>query len=39
LVAGAGWTKKQPDGQVHAAEAGELILGFLRADRRVAGQQ
>jgi electron transfer flavoprotein alpha subunit len=31
LVAGAGWTKKQPDGQVHAAEAGELILGFLRA--------
>ena len=31
FVAGAGWTKKQPDGQVHAAEAGELILGFLRA--------
>jgi electron transfer flavoprotein alpha subunit len=31
LVAGAGWTKKQPDGQVHAAEAGELILGFLHA--------
>jgi electron transfer flavoprotein alpha subunit len=31
LVAGAGWTKKQPDGQTHAAEAGELILGFLRA--------
>ena len=31
LVAGAGWTKKQPDGQIHAAEAGELILGFLRA--------
>lgn len=29
FVAGAGWTKKQPDGQVHAAEAGELILGFL----------
>jgi electron transfer flavoprotein alpha subunit len=29
LVAGAGWTKKQADGQVHAAEAGELILGFL----------
>jgi len=31
LVAGAGWTKKQPDGQLHAAEAGELILGFLHA--------
>ena len=30
LVAGAGWTKKQPDGQVHVGEAGELILGFLR---------
>jgi len=31
LVAGAGWTKKQPDGQVHAAEAGQMILGFLHA--------
>ena len=31
LVAGAGWTKKQPDGQVHVAEAAELILGFLSA--------
>ena len=31
FVAGAGWTKKQPDGQVHTAEAAELILGFLRA--------
>ncbi len=31
LVAGAGWTKKQPDGQIHVSEAGELILGFLRA--------
>lgn len=31
FVAGAGWTKKQPDGQTHADEAGELILGFLRA--------
>jgi electron transfer flavoprotein alpha subunit len=30
FVAGAGWTKKQSDGKVHAAEAGELILGFLR---------
>jgi electron transfer flavoprotein alpha subunit len=31
FVAGAGWTKKQPDGQIHSSEAGELILGFLRA--------
>jgi electron transfer flavoprotein alpha subunit len=31
FVAGAGWTKKQPDGQIHAAEAGQLILGFLHA--------
>jgi len=31
LVAGAGWTKKQPDGQTHVAEAAHLILGFLRA--------
>ena len=31
FVAGAGWTKKQPDGQAHAAEAAQLILGFLAA--------
>lgn len=31
FVAGAGWTKKQPDGQTHSAEAGDLILGFLHA--------
>jgi electron transfer flavoprotein alpha subunit len=31
LVAGAGWTKKQPDGQVHASQAAQLILDFLRA--------
>jgi len=30
LVAGAGWTKKQGDGTVHAKEAEELIMGFLR---------
>jgi electron transfer flavoprotein alpha subunit len=30
FVAGAGWTKKQSDGQIHVAEAGELILAFLR---------
>ncbi len=29
FVAGAGWTKKQPDGQIHVEEAGELILRFL----------
>jgi electron transfer flavoprotein alpha subunit len=31
FVAGAGWTKKQADGQIHTGEAAELILGFLRA--------
>jgi electron transfer flavoprotein alpha subunit len=30
LVAGAGWTKKQVDGHVHAEEAASLILEFLR---------
>jgi electron transfer flavoprotein alpha subunit len=30
LVAGAGWTKKQADGETHAADAGRLILGFLQ---------
>ena len=29
FVAGAGWTKKQPDGQTHVEEAGKLILDFL----------
>jgi electron transfer flavoprotein alpha subunit len=29
FVAGAGWTKKQADGQSHVAEAGDLILGFM----------
>jgi len=31
FVAGAGWTKKQADGQLHSGEAAELILGFLGA--------
>jgi electron transfer flavoprotein alpha subunit len=31
FVAGAGWTKKQPDGQTHAGEASDLILDFLRS--------
>ena len=29
FVAGAGWTKKQSDGQVHTKEAESIILGFL----------
>jgi electron transfer flavoprotein alpha subunit len=29
FVAGAGWTKKQADGQIHLKEAESLILGFL----------
>ena len=31
FVAGAGWTKKQPDGKPHPEKAEELILAFLRA--------
>jgi electron transfer flavoprotein alpha subunit len=31
FVAGAGWTKKQPDGQIHVEQAGELILKFVNA--------
>jgi electron transfer flavoprotein alpha subunit len=30
LVAGAGWTKKQADGQIHAKEAEKNILDFLK---------
>lgn len=30
FVAGAGWTKKQPDGQPHVADAEILIKGFLK---------
>ena len=37
FVAGAGWTKKQPDGMVHAAAAEQLILGFLRASQASLG--
>jgi electron transfer flavoprotein alpha subunit len=29
FVAGAGWTKKQPDGQTHVADASRLILDFI----------
>jgi electron transfer flavoprotein alpha subunit len=37
FVAGAGWTKKQADGAVHAADAEELILGFLGAAKASLG--
>ncbi len=30
FVAGAGWTKKQADGQTHGKEAEDLILAFLK---------
>ncbi len=37
FVAGAGWTKKQPDGQVHTGEAAELILGFVNGAKASLG--
>jgi len=37
FVAGAGWTKKQPDGQVHIEEAATLILEFLRRSQASLG--
>ena len=37
FVAGAGWTKKQADGQAHAVEAEQLILGFLNATKASLG--
>ncbi|MGI9101461.1 MAG: electron transfer flavoprotein subunit alpha/FixB family protein [Terriglobales bacterium] len=37
FVAGAGWTKKQADGQPHPAEAEQLILGFLRESQASLG--
>ena len=37
LVAGAGWTKKQADGQPHVPEAAEHILGFLRGAKASLG--
>lgn len=30
FVAGAGWTKKQPDGQIHTDRAAQLILDLLQ---------
>ncbi len=37
FVAGAGWTKKQADGQAHVAEAEKLILNFLNVTRASLG--
>jgi electron transfer flavoprotein alpha subunit len=37
FVAGAGWTKKQADGQTHVPEAAELILKFLEATKASLG--
>lgn len=37
LVAGAGWTKKQKDGQTHTAEAAELIVDVLKATQASLG--
>lgn len=37
FVTGAGWTKKQADGQVHAKEAENLIMDFLGRTRASLG--
>ncbi len=37
FVTGAGWTKKQPDGQTHTSEAETLILEFLDQTRASLG--
>lgn len=37
FVTGAGWTKKQPDGQVKTEEAQKTILDFLRLSRASLG--
>jgi electron transfer flavoprotein alpha subunit len=37
LVAGAGWTKKQKDGQVHGADAAELIFDVLKLSQASLG--
>jgi len=37
FVAGAGWCKKQADGRVHAGEAEQIILDFLRASKASLG--
>ncbi len=37
FVAGAGWTKKQKDGQTHVPEAETIILDFLRSSKASLG--
>ncbi|MCM8775588.1 MAG: electron transfer flavoprotein subunit alpha [Candidatus Omnitrophica bacterium] len=37
FVAGAGWTKKQSDGQTHVKEAEQLILNFLNCTQASLG--
>jgi electron transfer flavoprotein alpha subunit len=37
FVAGAGWTKKQPDGQTHIKDAEKRILDFIQATRASLG--
>ena len=37
FVTGAGWTKKQADGQTHLPEAEKLILSFLKQSRASLG--
>lgn len=37
FVTGAGWTKKQADGQTHMLEAEKIILDFLKATRASLG--
>lgn len=37
FVTGAGWTKKQPDGQIKTEEAASIILEFLRLTRSSLG--
>jgi electron transfer flavoprotein alpha subunit len=37
FVTGAGWTKKQSDGQAHVPEAEKLILDFLKKTRASLG--
>ncbi len=37
FVAGAGWTKKQPDGEVKADQAADIILGFLKESKSSLG--
>jgi len=37
FVAGAGWTKKQPDGRTHVEEAAQLILEFVRRTKASLG--